>query len=136
SNADCEKLNIYGLEVTDWSRDGRFLLLELSTGDQRVDLAVIDLNEKERSLRKIIATPFQENSGRFSFDGKWIAYVSDESGTAQIYVQSFPIIGSKWQVSTDGGEAPRWRADGREIFFVNRGRNLCSVNVETRGADL
>jgi Tol biopolymer transport system component/tRNA A-37 threonylcarbamoyl transferase component Bud32 len=136
NQAERDRQKIFGLEVCDWSRDGRFLLLELYTADQRVDLALIDLNEKEHSIQRIIATPFQENSGRFSFDGKWIAYVSDESGTDQIYVQPLPITGAKWQVSTDGGDAPRWRADGREIFFINRGRNLCSVNIETHGSEL
>jgi Tol biopolymer transport system component len=56
--------------------------------------------------------------GRFSPDGRWMAYASDESGTNQVYVQSFPPSGNKWQISTGGGFQPRWRRDGKELFFV------------------
>jgi eukaryotic-like serine/threonine-protein kinase len=67
----------------------------------------------------VLQTPFNETQPQFSPDGKWIAYQSDESGAAQIYVQSFPPSGGKWQVSTSGGSSPRWRGDGKELYYYN-----------------
>jgi hypothetical protein len=73
---------------------------------------------------------------RVSPDGKWLAYVSDESGTAEVYVQAYPEAGGRWMVSSDGGVRgayrPVWRGDGRELFY-ERGRSVMAVAV-TRGA--
>jgi len=66
----------------------------------------------------LLVGPFGEGDARFSPDGKWFAYASDESGRDEIYVQPFPRTGAKWQISAGGGEAPRWRGDGRELFYV------------------
>ena len=66
----------------------------------------------------MLSPAFKEIQGRFSPDGRWIAYVSDESGTNQVYVQSFPPSGNKWQITTGGGSQPRWRRDGKELFVV------------------
>jgi hypothetical protein len=66
---------------------------------------------------------------RFSPDGRYVAYVSSESGTAQIYLKRFPDGSGKWQVSVDGGNWPVWREDGRELFFVN-GNDMLSVEVD------
>lgn len=68
-----------------------------------------------------------------SLANKWIAYTSDESGTPQVYVQSFPASGSKWQVSTGGGDQPRWRRDGRELFYLAADDKLMAVEVKTDG---
>ena len=57
-------------------------------------------------------------NAQFSSDGKWVAYTSDESGQQQIYVQGFPATEAKWQVSNAGGNYPRWRRDGKELFYV------------------
>jgi dipeptidyl aminopeptidase/acylaminoacyl peptidase len=69
------------------------------------------------------ATPVQQTeqrgtNGRFSPDGRWLAYESSESGQAEVYVQPLPASGAKWQISRNGGRWPRWRRDGRELFFV------------------
>jgi eukaryotic-like serine/threonine-protein kinase len=80
------------------------------------------------------ATPFaadapdQENS-RFSPDARWIAYGSDESGTFEVYVRSFPGPGGKWQVSTAGGSNPRWRRDGQELFYLSADNKIVAVPV-------
>jgi Tol biopolymer transport system component len=63
-------------------------------------------------------SPFAEDEPQFSFDGKWLAYNSNESGTAQVYVVAFPVIGQKRQVSTAGGVQPRWRRDDRELYYL------------------
>src|SRR5207253_5495917 len=66
------------------------------------------------------------SNGIISPDGRWLAYSSNESGRNEIYVTSFPGIQGKWQVSRDGGEEPRWRGDGKELFFLN-GNSLMAV---------
>ena len=78
-----------------------------------------------------LATEFSEYQGRFSPDGRWVAYVSNESGEQEVYVQSFPASGGKWQISTDGGAQPVWRHDGRELFYINPDRKLMSVEIKT-----
>lgn len=65
----------------------------------------------------------------FSPDGRFVAYSSNETGRFQVYVQTFPLSDRKWQVSTDGGYEPRWRADGREIYYLSDDRKLTAVSV-------
>ena len=73
---------------------------------------------------------FNESQPQFSPDGRWMAYVSDESGTRQVYVQSFPTLGGQRQISADGGSQPRWRRDGKELFFLAPDRKLMAVTVK------
>ena len=68
--------------------------------------------------RALLQTPFNEVDGHFSPDGRWVAYVSNESGRNEIYVMPFSTPGGKWQISTAGGVQPRWRGDGKELFFL------------------
>src|SRR6202030_2986822 len=70
-----------------------------------------------------------EANGQFSPDGKWVAYASDESGNWEVYVTSFPGAAGKWQVSRGGGSEPRWRADGKEIFYLAPSGMLMAVPV-------
>ena len=119
--------NPLSLEVIDWSPDGRTLLVEAGSDDLRLNLDAIDL--QTRRSTPVAATPFQESSGRFSPDGKWVAYESDESGRNEIYLHAFPPDGTRVQVSTSGAFAPRWTTDGRTLFFVDRERTLHSVDV-------
>jgi Tol biopolymer transport system component len=118
------------LVVGDWSRDGKFLLFaDLGTGTSW-DLWTLDLHSTGATPVPYLQTPAAEYSGRFSPDGRWIAYGSDESGQGQVYVQSFPLGGGKFQVSTEGGGSPRWRADGRELYFLS-GPNMVAVPIQT-----
>ena len=130
-----ERAGVFGLEVVDWTRDGRWLLLEVGTLNARGDLALLDLEAAEPALLPFVATPFHEQSGRFSADGRWVAYQAVESGRDEIYVQPMPPDGSKWQVSTGGGSSPRWRGDGGEIFY-NNGRSIAAVTVAAGGDGL
>lgn len=77
----------------------------------------------------VVGTPFEERGGQFSPDGRWVAYQSNESGRFEIYVQPFPGPGGKWQVSTAGGTDPRWRVDGKELFFLAPDARLMAVPV-------
>ena len=85
------------------------------------------------STRSLIATRANESNPSFSPDGHWIAYVSDESGTNEIYIQPFPPSGGRWRVSTSGGYAPVWSPDGRRILF-ERNDEIVSASVMPGGA--
>ena len=121
------------------SADGRFLAFQVtaerlgftgprsSTGETKSDVWVMPLFG-DRKPYAVLQSPFAETDPRFSPDGKWLAYASDETGRREVYVQSFPTGGGKWQVSTAGGSDPRWRGDGRELFYKS-GRVLMAVPV-------
>jgi dipeptidyl aminopeptidase/acylaminoacyl peptidase len=71
-----------------------------------------------------------EREGQFSPDGHWVAYSSNESARWQVYVAPFPGPGSRYQISTDGGQQPRWRRDGKELFFLSPDKKLMTVSVK------
>lgn len=119
---------------TDWSRDGRYILFMTDGGTTRQDVWVYDT--ERRTSTAVLATPFNETVARFSPDGKWIAYVSDETRSAQVYVQSFPEGTTRIQVSPNGGVQPQWRRDGNELFYLAPDTTLMAVDVGRRGADL
>src|SRR5262249_23977422 len=102
----------------DWSRDGRFLLYYNNDPKTGSDLMALPVTGDDRKPIVIANTPFTEADGRFSPDGRWVAYQTDDSGKNEIVVQSFPNPTVKLQVSTGGGVAPRWRFDGKELYFV------------------
>jgi Tol biopolymer transport system component len=112
----------------DWSRDGKFILYESSDPKTKQDLWVLPMFG-DRKPMPYLQTEFSEAQGRFSPDGRWVVYVSDESGRAEVYVQSFPATGGKWQISSGGGDQPVWRRDGKELFYAAADRTLMSVDV-------
>ena len=116
---------------TGFSPDGRFLLVQKRKED-RDDLFVLPL-EGDRTLRPVVTTPALETMGQFSPNGRYIAYVSDESGREEIYVTPFPGPGRTWQVSQNGGTEPRWRGDGKELFFFAPDNRLIAAQVKTDG---
>ena len=84
----------------------------------------------DRGQKPYLQTEFNESQGRFSPDGKFIAYRSDASGRDEIYVQPFPnASGGKWTISTGGGVAPRWRRDGKELFYISADSKMMAVAV-------
>ncbi len=114
--------------LDDWSPDGRFLLYSQVDARTRSDLWVIPLTGT-RTPTVYVNSEFNETHGQFSPDGHWIAYASDESGRSEIYVRPFPLAADsgKWTVSNGGGVTPRWRRDGKELFFLTT--NLRTVMV-------
>ncbi len=88
----------------------------------------------DRKPVAVVNGPFEERSGQLSPDGHWIAYQSNESGQFEIYLQPFLGAGSKWQVSTAGGIDPRWRADGKELFFIALDRKMMAAPVHVAHA--
>jgi Tol biopolymer transport system component len=105
-----------GLEIpVSWSSDGRFLLYK--TEAPNGDLWVLPLTDDPKPF-PFVNTRFNEASGQFSPDGRWIAYSSNETGRDEVYVAPFQKPGGKLPISTAGGGSPRWRQDGKEIFYV------------------
>ncbi|MEO6325550.1 MAG: protein kinase [Thermoanaerobaculia bacterium] len=104
------------VHVTDWSPDGRTLLVDIFGATTRMDIVRLTLGEKP-TISPYLVTRFDESSGRISPDGHWVAYRSSESGRDEIYVQPFPAGGAKMQVSTEGGIQPVWAKDGRTLFY-------------------
>jgi Tol biopolymer transport system component len=118
----------------DWSKDGRFLLYQEADAKTGVDLWALPVTGSDRKPIVIAKTPFNEHGGQFSPNGHWVAYQTNESGEFQIVVQPFPEPTGKWQVSTSGGTQPRWRADGKEIYFIAPDGKLMAASVTTQGA--
>jgi serine/threonine protein kinase len=116
---------------TDWSRDGRFILCRELNTKNGYDLLVLPRSPQGggEGLTPFANTIFQEREGKFSPDGRWVAYQSDESGRDQIYLRAFPGPGEKFQITTDGGAQPRFRADGRELFFIGLDGKLMAVSI-------
>ena len=114
--------------VFDWSPDGRFLLYSSADPQTTFDLWLLPL-DGDRKPRPFVNGPFDELQGQFSPNGRWVAYQSNESGRFDIYARPFSGPGGPWQVSTTGGVSPRWRADGKELFYVAPDGNLMAVPI-------
>jgi serine/threonine protein kinase len=119
--------------ASSWSSDGRFLASE-SRGNVQTgrDIWVIPMTGERKPIPFLI-TQFHEGGPMFSPDGRWIAYQSNESGRDEVYVAPFPGPGRKWQVSTTGGNWPKWRGDGKEILYVGADLKITAVEVGARG---
>jgi Tol biopolymer transport system component len=128
-----------GKWLLDWSRDGRFILYNTPDPKSGWDLWALPL-KSDRKPFPVAQTSFDEFGGQFSPDGRWLAYVSNESGRSEIYVRPFPGTGGKWQVSTAGGAQLRWRRDGKELFYVAPDNRLMAVPfglaADTSAADV
>ncbi|MGE5277434.1 MAG: protein kinase domain-containing protein [Acidobacteriota bacterium] len=122
------------MPLDDWSRDGRLLFYEAYDFRRfHFDVWVRDL--QTGTSRPLLQAAFNQLGARLSPDGRWLAYESDESGTPEIFVRSFPEAGERRQVSKGGGEQPRWRGDGKELFYVSLDRKLMSIEIRP-GASL
>jgi eukaryotic-like serine/threonine-protein kinase len=117
---------------SDWTRDGKFAVTVRHDPKTDNDVWVLPMTG-DRTPRPIVDTPFSEFDARVSHDGRWLAYASNESGRYEVYVTPFPMSGERWKVSTNGGEQPTWRRDGRELFY-REGTRLMAVSV-TSGRD-
>jgi Tol biopolymer transport system component len=100
----------------DWTHDSKALVIGIQNPTTRRDIWILPL-DGDQKLRPYLVTPYYEENAKISPDGKWATYESDESGRPEVYVQSFPAAGAKYQVTTRGGFNLGWSADGRSIYF-------------------
>jgi eukaryotic-like serine/threonine-protein kinase len=112
-----------------WSPDGKVLAFVSVNPTTLQDIRVLSVDQKGAS-NPLLETQFREGAPAFSPDGKWIAYVSDESGQFEIYVRPFPGPGEKWPISLEGGNEPVWPRNGRELFY-RAGDTMMAVDVQT-----
>jgi Tol biopolymer transport system component len=127
-----EKLLVHSDEnkfASDWSRDGKYIAYANQSKDTGFDIYILP-TFGDRKPTPFLKTSFNELWPVFSPDGRYIAYQSNESGRQEVYVQSFPGPGGKWQVSTAGGVEPKWRVDGKEIVYRAPDQNLMAVDVK------
>jgi eukaryotic-like serine/threonine-protein kinase len=117
---------------SDWSSDGRYLVYYRTDTNSKSQLWVLPMFG-DRKPFPFLRSEFDQSEGQVSPDGKWIAYVSDESGAPQICVTSFPTPSGIQQISTAGGTQPRWRRDGKELFYLALDDELMAVAVRTGG---
>jgi serine/threonine protein kinase len=115
--------------VTDWSLDGRWLLYRDVDPKTGFDIWALPVDGPRKPFA-VVQTDADERDAQFSPDGKWIAYASNEAGRFDVYLQSFPAPPRKWLVSTNGGAQPRWRRDGRELFYVTLDGRLAAVPIQ------
>jgi eukaryotic-like serine/threonine-protein kinase len=122
--------------MEDWSSDGRYIVWGNTDSQSQTgsDVYTMRLDGKNEPT-PILSTPYEEGSARFSPDGKWIAYTSDESGRNEVYVQPFPSGGNKVPISVGGGTEPYWRADEKEIFYLAADRKLMAVSLKAVGPE-
>ena len=114
--------------ASSWSPDGQALLYETTGSGTGFD--VWTYQASDRKMQPLLQSRFNEISPRFSPDGHWIAYASDESGRYEVYVLPYPGPGGKWQISTEGGTEPVWAHNG-ELFYRN-GEKIMVVQTATR----
>ena len=117
--------NAVGTSIWDWSPDGRFFAYRPMEG---VDVSILPLAGERKALG-FLNGEFNEIEAQVSPNGKWCAYLSNETGRYEVYVQSFPKPGGKWQVTNNGGIHPRWRHDGKELFYIALDGKLMAVPV-------
>jgi eukaryotic-like serine/threonine-protein kinase len=120
--------------VNDASTDGRYILFAVLDATTKLDLWLLPTAGARRPI-PFLATPFNEFQAQISPNGRWVAFTADETGTWEVYVRAFPTAGGKHTISTHRGFQPRWRADGRELFYVAPDRMLMAVPIrENTGA--
>ncbi|MDZ4862503.1 MAG: protein kinase [Gemmatimonadota bacterium] len=121
----------------EFTRDGQRMVFRQQEPGGRRTLSVLTL-DSARTVTPFASTTFESYAPTLSPDGRWVAYVSDESGRNEVYVRPFPGGGGKYQISTEGGNEPKWSPTGREIFFKNGNQVLAAPVTEgatfTRGA--
>jgi len=115
-----------GLQVNpwDWSRDGKFALV-------RKGIELWYFSWSDRVPKPLLQAKWTVRNAQFSPDGRWVAYASNETGSMEIYVSPFPSASGKWQVSSAGGQEPRWRRDGKELFYLSADGKMMAAAVKT-----
>ena len=122
------------LSANDWSTDGRYLVYSELIPEASDDIRYVELQSDGEATEPVtfLGTPASERGAELSPDGRFAAYHSSESGSLEIYVGPFPDGAGKWQVSVNGGRQPRWRSDGKELYYLEgTGSAMMAVSVST-----
>jgi len=121
-----------------WSPDGKFLVYWVNDPKTGNDAWVLPIGEKDKKEFPILNTRFSELTPQVSPDGKFLAYSSNETGRSEVYIHQFPEGSGKWQVSRNGGAYPRWRAGGKELYFMNlvSWGNIMAADIQITGASV
>ncbi|MGD9590148.1 MAG: hypothetical protein AB7Q37_12585 [Pyrinomonadaceae bacterium] len=114
---------------SNWSPDGKFILYSAIDNSTRNDIWVLPV-EGDRTPSLYFRSPDEDRQAVFSPDGRYVAYISGESGRNEIYVQTFPASMEKWTISTNGGQAPRWPAKGSELLYASGDAKIMSVPIK------
>ena len=104
------------------------MIYESDDPKTKLDLWILPLTGEAKPT-PLLQSSVNESQGQFSPDGKWFAYTSDETGRPEVYVQTFPPAGGKWQISGNSGSQPSWRRDGQELFYLDPEKKLMAVSI-------
>src|SRR5262249_3555707 len=121
--------NDYDKVASDWSVDGRYIVYTERNAKTLRDICLLPICGDVKPI-PFLQTQLQEGDGTLSPDGSWMAYAYNETGISEIYVQTVPPSGNKWKISNSGGVQPRWRADGKELFYIQNQFGLIAVEVK------
>jgi Tol biopolymer transport system component len=119
------------IEPTDWSRDGRYIVFDRGNIGA-ADIWAVAVAEPDKPF-PLVQSPFLDTNGLFSPDGRWVAYVSEQTGGFEVYVTAFPGGGARYQVSGSGGRLPQWSPDGKTLYFVGANNMLMAAEVDGSG---
>jgi dipeptidyl aminopeptidase/acylaminoacyl peptidase len=119
--------------LSDWSPDGKYVLFSSQSPTTARDVWALPVDGADRKPFPVAQTVAEETNGKFSPDGKWVAYQSDETGHFEVFVRPFPGPGPAVRVSTGGGQSAFWRHDGKELFYRTSDDQLMAVSVSASG---
>jgi serine/threonine protein kinase len=118
-----------GRITTDWSSNGQYILIRVLDAGRNLELWTFQMDREKEAPVPFLTSKFGQTHGQFSPDGRWVAYASNESGKWEVYVTPFVKSDTNWRVSSAGGSEPRWRQDGKELFYIAPNGWLMAVPV-------
>jgi Tol biopolymer transport system component len=128
--------------VRDWSPDGRTLVVQQQNSKTGMDVMSLPVSDTPQSVTPVLNSQFDEVMARLSPDGRWLAYVSNESGRAELYVVPFPPRGGRWQISNNGigfgmpgSSSAAWSRDGKQLYFRDAASGLLAADVQSQGGE-